>query len=131
MSRENVDLVRRALMAWQSGALGEIDELVTPDAEWRPSPLSRARREVYVGPAEIREWASEMVSRHSEIRNEIDDVRDLGDRVLVLGRVLEINGQETRLDAQLAWLFEIRDGRIAGGRGFADPAEAYRACGLD
>ena len=131
MSRENVDLVRRALMAWQSGAVGEMDELVAADAEWRPSPLSRASREVYVGPEGIRDWASEMVGRHSEIRNEIDDVRDLGDRVLVLGRVREMAEGKVRLDAQLAWLFEIAGGRIVGGRGFADPAEAYRVAGLD
>lgn len=131
MSQENVDLVRRALMAWQSGAVGEMDELVAPDAEWRPSPLSHASREVYVGPAGIREWASEMVARHTEIRNEIDEVRELGDRILVLGRVLELVDGQPRLDAQLAWLFEVTDGRIAGGRGFADPGEAYRVAGVE
>jgi ketosteroid isomerase-like protein len=131
MSRENVDLVRRALMAWQSGAVGEMDELVAADAEWRPTPLSRSSREVYVGPEGIREWAAEMVARGAEIRNEIDEVRDLGDRVLVLGRVVEVADERTRLDAQLAWLFELRDGRIAGGRGFADTAAAYRVAGLD
>jgi ketosteroid isomerase-like protein len=131
VSRENVDVVRRAMIAWQSGALGEMDRLVSADAEWRPSPLSGASREVYVGPAGIREWGSEMISRHTEVRNEIDEMRDLGDRVLVLGRVIERLEGRTRLDAQLAWLFDLRDGRIVRGQGFADPDEAYRIAGLD
>ncbi len=117
-------------MAWQSGALGEMDRLVLPDAEWRPSPLSAASREVYIGPDGFREWASEMISRHTEVRNEIDEVRDLGNRVVVLGRVVERLEGRTRVDAQLAWLFELRDGRIVSGQGFTDPQEAYRVAGL-
>lgn len=130
VSQANVDIVRRAMIAWQSGALGEMDRLMDPDGEWRPTPLSGSKRDVYVGPDGFRDWASEMISRHTEVRNEIDEIRDLGDRVLVLGRVVESKEGETRLDAQLAWLFELRDGRIASGTGFADPREAYRAAGL-
>jgi ketosteroid isomerase-like protein len=131
MSQENVEVVRRAMIAWQSGALGEMDRLVAADAEWRPTALVGTSREVYVGPEGVREWGSEMASRHSEMRNEIDEIRDLGDRVLVLGHVIERLEGRTRIDAQLAWLFELRDGRIVSGRGFADPAEAYRIVGLD
>jgi ketosteroid isomerase-like protein len=130
MSRENVEVVRRAMIAWQSGALGEMDRLVTADAEWRPSALSRASRELYVGPEGIRVWGSEMISRHTEVRNEIDEIRDLGDRVLVLGRVVERFEGRTRVDAQLAWLFELREGRIVSGEGFANPEDAYRSAGL-
>jgi ketosteroid isomerase-like protein len=130
MSQENVDVVRRAMLAWQSGALGEMDRLIAPEAEWRPTPLSGASRDVYVGPGEFREWASEMISRHTEVHNEVDEIRDLGDRVLVLGRVVEREGGRTRLDAQLAWLFELRDGWIVSARGFANPEEAYREAGL-
>jgi ketosteroid isomerase-like protein len=130
MSEENAEVVRRAMIAWQSGALGEMDRLIAPDAEWRPTPLSGASRDVYVGPDGFREWASEMISRHTEVHNEIDEVRDLGDRVLVLGRVVERAEGRTRLDVQLAWLFELRDGLIVDARGFANPGEAYRIAGL-
>jgi ketosteroid isomerase-like protein len=130
MSKENVEVVRSAMLAWQSGALGEMDRLVAPDAEWRPSPLSGSSQDVYVGPPGIREWGSEMISRHTEVRNEIDEIRDLGVRVLVLGRVIERLEGRTRLDAQLAWLFEVRDGLIVSGQGFANPEEAYRVAGL-
>jgi ketosteroid isomerase-like protein len=130
MSKENVEVVRRAMIAWQSGALDEMDRLVEPDAEWRPSPLSGASRDVYVGPGGFREWASEMISRHHEVHNEINEIRDLGDRVIVLGRVVERAEGRTQIDAQLGWLFELRDGRIVSARGFADPEEAYRVAGL-
>jgi ketosteroid isomerase-like protein len=130
MSQENVEVVRRAMIAWQSGALGELDQLVAPDAEWRPTPLSGAMKDVYVGPDGFREWASEMISRHTEVHNEIDELRDLGNRVLLLGRVVERDEGRTRLDAQLAWLFELRDGVIVDARGYANPEEAYRIAGL-
>lgn len=130
MSAANVDLVRRAFMAWQAGAVERLDELLAPDVEWRPTELSDAGHTVFRGHAGVHEWISIVNSRGAEIRNEIAEMRDLGDRVLVLGRVIEKVDERTRVDAELVWLFHVYDGLIARGEGFVSRTEAFRAAGV-
>jgi ketosteroid isomerase-like protein len=130
MSEANVDLVREVFMAWQSGAIDRVDELITDDVEWRPTPLSDTGYNVFRGRAGVHDWISAVMSRGAEVRNEITEMRDLGDRVLVLGRVIEKIDDRTRVDAELAWLFHVYEGRIARGEGFVSRAEAFRAAGV-
>jgi hypothetical protein len=58
------------------------------------------------------------------------EMRDLGDRVLVLGRVIEKIDERTRVDAELAWLFHVYDGLVAKGEGFVSRTEAFKAAGV-
>jgi ketosteroid isomerase-like protein len=126
----NVDVVRRLFMAWQAGAMEELDELLAPDVEWRPTELSRPAHDVYRGREGVHEWISLVISRGAEVRNEIDALRDLGDRVLVTGRVIETVCGRTRIDAELAWLFHVFEGRVAKGEGFLSRADAFHAAGV-
>lgn len=130
MSEANVDLVRRVFMAWQAGAIEQLDELLAPDVEWRPTALSDSGHAVFRGHEGVHEWISIVTGRGAEIRNEIFQMRDLGDRVLVLGRVIEKIDDRTRVDAELAWLFHVYDGVVARGEGFVSRAEAFRAAGV-
>jgi ketosteroid isomerase-like protein len=130
VSEESVDVVRRAFIAWQAGAMGELEALLADDVVWKPTPLSGTGDQIFRGRAGVTEWASAVLSRGGEVRNEIDELRDLGDRVLVLGSVFERVGDEVRVDAELAWLFQIRDERIVRGEGFLSRDDALRAAGL-
>ena len=131
MPEGNLDLVKRVFMAWQSGAIEQLDELLAPDVEWRPTALSDAGHSVFRGIDGVHEWITAVLSRHGEVYNEIHEMRDLGDRVLVLGRVVEKVGDETRVDAELAWLFNVYEGQITRGEGFLSVEEALVAAGLD
>ena len=122
--------MRRAFMAWQAGAMEQLNEFLAPDVEWRPTELSEPDHEVFRGPEGVHEWISQVISRGAEIRNEINEIRDLGDKVLVLGRVIEKVDKRTRVDAELAWLFHVYEGRITRGEGFISRADAFRAAGL-
>lgn len=130
MSGENIELVGRVFAAWRSGDAAELEELLAADVEWRPTPLSDGGAEVFRGLDGVREWAASVAARGGEVRNEIEEMRDLGDRVLVLGHVVERIGDEVRTDAHLAWLFEIRNDRLARGEGFLSRADAFRAAGI-
>jgi ketosteroid isomerase-like protein len=130
VSEESVDVVRRAFIAWQAGAMGELEALLADDVVWKPTPLSGTGDQIFRGRAGVTEWVSAVLSRGGEVRNEIDELRDLGDRVLVLGSVFERVGDEVRVDAELAWLFQIRDERIVRGEGFLSRDDALRAAGL-
>jgi ketosteroid isomerase-like protein len=56
---------------------------------------------------------------------------DLGDRVLVLGRV-RARGRESgvELDSPLGWVFTVRGGKLAKAEGFLSRAQALEAAGL-
>ena len=130
MSAENIEVVKRVFMAWQAGAIGQLDELLAPDVEWRPTALSDTGYTVYRGREGVHEWISLVMDRGAEIRNEILGMRDLGDRVLVLGRVIEKIDERTRVDAELAWLFHVYDGLVTRGEGFVSRTEAFKAAGV-
>jgi len=130
MSQANVDLIRNVFMAWQAGAIEQLDELLAPDVEWHPTALSDAGHPIYRGHKGVHDWVDAVTSRRGEIRNEISEMRDLGDRVLVLGRVIEKIDDRTRVDAELAWLFHVYDGLVARGEGFVSRTEAFRAAGV-
>jgi ketosteroid isomerase-like protein len=60
-----------------------------------------------------------------------DDWRDLGDRVLVLGRIEgRGSGSGALVDAPFGAVLDLRGGKISRSHGFLDHGEALRAAGL-
>jgi ketosteroid isomerase-like protein len=61
----------------------------------------------------------------------VDDYRDLGDRVLMLGRSTgRGRGSGVTVEARTATIFDFDDGKISRARLYLDHAEALRAAGL-
>ncbi len=60
---------------------------------------------------------------------QIDEIRDCGDRVLLLGRQRGTVGG-VPIDEVLATLFEIAAGKVARSRDFATVEKALEAAGL-
>ena len=66
-----------------------------------------------------------------EFRLVAEEFRDLGDRVLVLGRTEgRGRGSGVPVDAPYAAIFEFRDGKMCRSQGYLDHGEASRAAGL-
>jgi ketosteroid isomerase-like protein len=66
-----------------------------------------------------------------EIHIEISEIRDLGDRLVAIGRIRvrgKASGAET--ETPLALLTEVENGKTISIRGYLDPAEALEAAGL-
>ena len=130
MSQENVEVVRRMYDAFHSGdadeALGHFDRDVLVDA-------SPARPDVAIGKG--REHVSAVVgswlAAWEEWGEEIEEMRDLGSRVLVLsvqrGRA---KGSGAEMEARFAILYDLYGGEITGMRMYATPADALEAVGL-
>jgi ketosteroid isomerase-like protein len=58
-------------------------------------------------------------------------IRDLGDRVLVLGRIEgRGRGSGAPVDAPLGFVVDVRGGKMSRIRGCIDHGEALRAAGL-
>ena len=67
----------------------------------------------------------------AELRLEADEFRDLGEDVLMIGR-LHAKGRESgvEIESPIAWLSTLRARRIVRSRGYLDPQEALKAAGL-
>jgi ketosteroid isomerase-like protein len=131
MSQENVDTVRRSLDAYAARDVESMLSFVDPNGELYSAIIGGAEGRVYRGHAGFRSWFAETQVAFEELRTELTEFRDLGDRVLGFGRV-RARGRESgvELDSATGWLFTLRDGKIVRAEGYLDPAKALEAAGL-
>ena len=132
MSRENVEVARVTMEAFERGDLEAILGCWHADAEWRPA-ISPGGLEgtTYIGHEGLRRWAAELEESWETfdvIGARFEAVRD---RVLVLARVhARGSSSGAEIDAALAQVWEIEDGKVRRLTGFATHAEALEAVGL-
>ena len=83
---ERVDLVRRALAAWNAGDLETLEDLSTPDAEFVPAVAGAVDDGPVRGFAAFRSFFTSVGEVWEEPpRIEPDEFRHVGGRVLMLG----------------------------------------------
>jgi ketosteroid isomerase-like protein len=131
MSRENVDLVRGAFgLVTIPGDPGAMIAASHSDFEMHLVGVGGERVQ-YAGASGVREFFRDVAQSWESFRFEATDLRDLGDRVLVLGHVQgrgRVSGVE--VDDHWGWIVELREGRASSLRGFLDQREALEAAGL-
>jgi len=128
MSQENVEMVRRAVEAWDSddraAAIAFWDERI----EWI-SPPDDPDRAVVQGAAAAADAMTKWVSTWETYRYELTELRDVDDHVIQAGRqVMDTRGAEVASDVFFVWTF--RDGRAVRMRMFYRREEALQAVGL-
>ena len=131
MSEENVETVRRSLEAFQRGDMEEMLSYMDPEGELHSAIVGGAEGNVYRGHEGFRKWYADSFESFEELRNEWSEFRDLGDRVLVFGRV-KARGRESgvELDSPMGWVFTVRRGKLMKAEGFLSRAEALEVAGL-
>jgi ketosteroid isomerase-like protein len=130
MSQENVEIVRRMYDAFYSGdveaALAHFDPDVVVDA-------SKGRPDMGIGRGreQVRRMVTTWVGTWDEWREEIEEMRDLGSRVLVLtlqhGRG---RGSGVEVEAPWAVLYDVHGGKITRMALYREHAAALEAAGL-
>jgi ketosteroid isomerase-like protein len=128
MAGDNVERIRRAFERWNSGDR----ELGPDDIDDEVELHSRLLGRVVTGPEGFRSWYAEIDQQFDEWRSEIDDVREVtSDRVLALGSV-HLRGRESEVefDQPMAWLFDLRDGKVIRLEMFPAHADGLEAAGL-
>ncbi len=131
MSQQNVELVKRGIDAFNRRDLDAYDDLYTSDFEWFPALTGTVEGGGYRGREGLETWFVEARDTWEWFRALADEFRDLGDRVLVLGRIeARGRGSGVQLDAPAGMLFEFRGGKISRDRTYLDHGEALRAAGL-
>jgi ketosteroid isomerase-like protein len=128
MSRENVEIVRRAVDAFNRREVPV--ELLDPEVEWIEDPRYPGAQ-TYRGPdgveRSIEKWREAWASQTMHV----DGMADGGDKVAFWG-VVEAGGtdSEITLSAPFGHVCEFRDGLIARVRMLGGRDEALEAAGL-
>src|SRR5215207_6966667 len=133
MSQENIEAFRRALEAFNHRDFDALLEQLDPEAEWHPGVQASLEGETtsFRGREAVRNGLQGLVDAFADLRLEVSEMRDLGDRVLAMGR-LRAHGTESGVEIESPWayLVEYRSGKAIWVRAFLDPNEALEAAGL-
>ncbi len=93
--------------------------------------MTAVEGEVFWGREGIETYFERMREAWEEFLSIGSEYRDLGERVLFIGRVQgRGRGSGVPVDAALGILFDFRGGKISRQRSFLDHGEALRAAGL-
>ena len=134
MSQENLEIVRRAIDAWNRRDFEDLLAISDPEAEYVNSPTAiepgtrRGRDEVA---AAIRAtWES-----LTDGRWEIDRIYDRGEEIIALGRLSRrMPGSDARLEDRSLLSYKIRSGKLVRievlGFGRDEVQTALEAAGL-
>ncbi len=132
MSQENVEIVKRAMDAFNRPGQEIYDELVTADFEWFPAMIQAVEGDSYRGREGAEAVRATVSDTWEDFRIVGDDFRDLGDTVLVFGRQEgRGRGSSVPVDAPIGMVFDFREGKISRCRSYLDHGEALKAAGLE
>jgi ketosteroid isomerase-like protein len=131
MSQENVELHYRLIDAFNRRDLAAYLALMDPEVEFIPYEVWVQGGEPYRGHAGVRSWWEESFAVFPDLRGEVHEIRELGDRTFACGR---IRGQGAGSGASIEramWLAnEWRDKRTVWWCAFDSEAEALEAAGV-
>jgi ketosteroid isomerase-like protein len=131
MSQENMEIMRELLDAANRRDTEAALPYIDPDGELQSAIIGGAEGNTYRGHEGFRDWMAESDAAFEELRLEPEEFRDLGDDVLLIGR-LYARGRESgvEIDPPIAWLATLREGRAVRMRGYLNIQEVLEAAGL-
>jgi ketosteroid isomerase-like protein len=136
MSQEKVEVVHRLIEAWNTGGLDEMLRRLPEDVVWFPFPEWPDGAEARHGHEGVRELMEAWTDNFDEYTTDAQEIRDLGDRVLVLGEIAgRIKGSGVPIRQPLGYvLSDFRTGQFGEAFGeahfFLTWTDALEAAGL-
>jgi ketosteroid isomerase-like protein len=141
VSQENVEIVETVLPGggvdlvsligddnlW-AAAIEAVAPFIHPEFEIVGTVIGTER--AYVGIDGFREFMLDWLSPWDSFRSEHERTIDAGERTVTIFRQFGRRGG-SEVEATVAWVWTFRDGKIARIIGYADPAEALKAVGLE
>ncbi|HWX87605.1 MAG TPA: nuclear transport factor 2 family protein [Solirubrobacteraceae bacterium] len=127
----NVEIIKRAIDAFNRRDVDLIADLTTPDFEWFPALPGNVEGGGYRGREGIETYLGEIRDTWEELRLFGDEFRDLGEGVLVLGRAEgRGRGSGAPVAASHGFVAEFRGEKLSRVRTYLDHDDALRAAGL-
>jgi len=132
MSQENIELVKSALDAWNTGEVRAFTDHMTEDVAWlevsgRPEGGTTERH----GRDRLRQSLESLFDAWESYHLDVEQVREAGDRVLVIVReVARGRASGVEIDGRWGYLMTVEGGEISRVEAYRDPAVALRLAGL-
>jgi ketosteroid isomerase-like protein len=132
MSQENVDLIRAIYAAFAAGDVPGVLSRMSADIVWNEAEnFPYADGNPYVGPEAVLQGVFARIGAEWDgFEAAPDELLDAGDAVVALGRYRGIfKATGNMLDAQLAHVWRIADGKAAAFQQYTDTLQAARVTG--
>ena len=130
MSEENVEIAKRATDALNQRDVDAYMEFTTSDFEFFPALAGAVEGGGFRGREGMEAYFEASKDTWEELRLIAEEIRDLGDRVLWLGRAVgRGSGSGVSVTAPVGAIHNFRDGKISRIRAYLDHGEALRAVG--
>jgi ketosteroid isomerase-like protein len=132
MSSDKVEIATRVVDAYNRRDVDCLfDELATPDFEWWPAVTRAYEGGCYRGREGVERFAADTSENWEDLQSIAEEFRDLGDRVLLLGRqVGRGKGSGAQVETPIAGIFDFRGDRVCRFRAYFDRTEGLGAAGL-
>jgi ketosteroid isomerase-like protein len=132
MSAENLGIAKQVMDAFNRRDVNAFFALATPDFEWFPAMPVTVGGSGFRGREGIERYLADIRDTWEEYRVRPEELRDLGERVLMLGRIEgRGRGSHAWIDTPTGTIFDFRDGKVSGVRTYLDHGETLRAAGFD
>jgi ketosteroid isomerase-like protein len=133
MSTEHVEAFNRAVAAYNRRDIDAFVEAFDPEVEWHSltQTMFGGEQSVYRGHRGIREGVQDMDEALAELQVECSEIQDLGERIVVIGRVRgRGRASGAQIESPINWVVEFGGGRVTRMRDYLDPKDALAAAGL-
>jgi ketosteroid isomerase-like protein len=130
MSRENVEIVRRWIEAFNRGGLEEAIRFLDPEIEWTTTS-AYLEAGTYQGHEGVRHFVRNAAAAWEDLRIEPEKLIGAGDQVVVPLRI-KVRGKQSRSQSvfKLTVLASLQGGKIVRIRDYTNKADALEAVGL-
>ena len=125
MSRQNVDVVRSFIDAYNSGEVDRLEALCTDDPEIA-GIRSAIEETSYTGAGAVRRWWADATNVWSQRRLDVEEVAATGGGTVVVRARWHGRGAGSGADVErrLGFRFRLEEGRVKSFRTFVDPEDA-------
>jgi ketosteroid isomerase-like protein len=131
VSDQNVQIARRTFEAIRARDLDGLVELYDADIEFEPLTGTEVEIGGYRGHAGVRRYFEEISQVWDEMLPHADDVRAVGDQVVILGGcAVRGRGSGAISDNPMAWVLTLRNGKVLRHRAYRSREDALDAVGL-
>ena len=130
MSEANLELARQAYARWAEGDLEGALEFSTADFEFVPAIAAGVEGGSVKGRDSVSRFFASLDETWETFRIEMDQFREVGDRVMGIGRLTaKGRGSELELDQPIYSVVWVRDGKLTRMQSFLDRDAAEAAAG--
>jgi ketosteroid isomerase-like protein len=133
MSEENVEAFKRANEAFNRGDVDALLQDLDAEGEFHPElqALLGGEATVYRGHEGVREFFHDTYEAFAEMRIEYSEIRDLGDRLVAIGR-LHARGRQSgaEIEGPIGAFVEFSGGKLTRIASYANTKRALEAAGL-